>query len=271
VEDGDGSTSGGQVQRSDPVLKMDAGLDVGCGPNPLLGSLIANTHSGSLHETVVAETQDIDQKEGGARSNKHIRFCSEDSDYSEFSDSLEDHFEEQERRLRAKIIRRHKRRLARGVANPLGPPMESRNLKCSKELRGRGWHSMEECRLKGADVDREGEMEVDSGKAASEKVGRAYRHDGGGMTILSPKRPVERTTSGLRQIMEEQRRESEGSIKLDVERDPVKQFEASKLFGIQNEAGFNFSMAEGVSKRLIHSEQVDQINKVAREQLRSDQ
>ena len=81
---------------------------------------------------------------------------------------------------------------------------------------------------------------------------------------------MEHASLGLRKIMEEQRKEREGFINLDEERDLVKVFKASKLFGIQNEAGFNFNMAEGVSKRLIHSEQIDQKNKVVREQLRGD-
>jgi len=145
------SVNGARLQRSDPSLEEPAGADVdiglGLNANLVLGPGTSQSYTWPREESLVAETQVVVQIEGGASINKHTRFLSEDSDISEFSDSLEDHVEEQERILRAKNIRRHKRKLAKGVANPLLPPMENRKMQRQRNHKGCGWCSMEERRL----------------------------------------------------------------------------------------------------------------------------
>jgi len=88
------------------------------------------------------------------------------------------------------------------------------------------------------------------------------------VTIANKK---ETPVSGLNQIMEEQRLEREMLKSLAAERDPIKEFEASKLFGMQSEAEFNFTVVEGVTKRMVSSEEVDFKNRMKRALVNSDQ
>jgi hypothetical protein len=71
--------------------------------------------------------------------------------------------------------------------------------------------------------------------------------------------------------MEEQRMEKEVLEHMSAERDPIKEFEASKLFDIQGGAGFNFKVVDGVTRRLVMSEDKDYKNKVKRVIVNGDQ
>lgn len=114
-------------------------------------------------------------------------------------------------------------------------------------------------------------------EAYSEEVWRAdcfEEKSGGSDEVVSrvPETGNQAQTSDIRLIMEEQRREREASLNLGEDKDPVKEFEAEKLYALQKDHGFIFNMADEETKRnLILMEYVDQKKRMVRESRIGDQ
>jgi hypothetical protein len=216
--------------------------------------------------TVVPESQQYFPICNGVRLNKHTRFHSEDSGNSDYSDSIAKEEDSQERRVRDKLKRKLKRKQAKSDSVLPDGVVKPHKSSATKVMRSRERRAKEGDRRIVSEGDVTGEVEW--GQTEVNSFPRVEMETGersgccGKSTVMANKKGT--PVSGLKQIMEEQRLEREMSRSLAAERDPIKEFEASKLFGVQSEAGFNFTVVEGVKKRMVLSEEADFKNRMKR-------
>lgn len=160
--------------------------------------------------------------------NSHIRFTDDDSDISEFSDSVEDLVEKEERFLKQSHKSKLQRKQDKHPTNLVG---SSGRRRSAADWRGQGGGflpcSGEEERLRDLNVVEDSSDEMLAEYSSS----------------LPP------SNSGLRLIMEEQLKEREQERCVSDNVDFIKHLQDSKLFGIQIEVGFNFSLPNDSTKK----------------------
>lgn len=194
--------------------------------------------------------------------NKHVRFSLENSDLSDFSDSIEDLGEDQEKKALHKVKKRSKRKaLGGGKVPPLvsfsfvqmAVSFKGNNGKGKKIYKDR--YSLDLGGTEEVECGREVEMrEVVSGASEVNKC----------VTTSPP--------SGLRLILDGERSHVLETPLVDTCVDPLKKLEAKSLFGIQNGLGFSFTTPSQINiDRLDGMEVVDVKKKVLRESSFVDQ
>lgn len=193
------------------------------------------------------------QTEGVVRVNSHVRFVDDESDYSDFNDSVGDAREEIERKVLQKIKRKNRKKQGSGKMIPMGNSSLTNTVEVVRGSRGKGKKNAKGCvpsahgqpDVEGADIKLKG-VQTDN--------------------VASP-------GSGLRLILDEE----DGTQVPDTPLmrkgvDPLKKLEASSLYGIQNDLGFTYTTPAVVNTdRMENMEVVDVEKKVIRENRVVDQ
>ena len=191
-------------------------------------------------------------------TNRHVRFNTDDSDLSDFSDSIEANEEEQESLTLYKVKRRHKKKLVGG-----GKPLQIDTLnfvQLAELVKGGKGRGKKNSKLRNSLNNVVlGNKVVEEGRTTEDElIGSIY-------VTPSP-------SSGLKLIHGEegtQVPETPPPVKCE---DPLKKLEATSLFGIQNGLGFSFFMPRLINtKRLEVMEVVDVKKNVTRERSVVDQ
>lgn len=206
------------------------------GPNGL------PTGSGPLLDLIKEAPADISTAVGGnneevGRVNSHVRFATEDSDLSDFSDSVGNLQEEQERKVLQKVKSKHKKKQGGGKSLIVGTTTLAQMADLVRGSRGK----------------RKKTLKV---SATSSKGEQEYSGRGPGMVA-----------SGLGLILDgEDGTQVPESPLVRKGVDPLKKVEASSLFGIKNELGISFSTpVEPNTDRLENMEVRDVEKKEIRE------
>ena len=191
--------------------------------------------------------------------NRHVRFSLEDSDLSDFSDSIEDLGEDQENKALHKVRRRVKKKALGGGKKP---PLVSSNFvnmaECfngTKEKRKKIYKDRYSSELGGTEV------EVGEWEKEVRVVGNGTSEGDKGVVASPP--------SGLRLILNG---EGPHTPLVDACGDPLRKLEAKSLLGIQNGLGFSYTTSTIINTdRLEGMEVVDVKKKVLRESFLVDQ
>jgi hypothetical protein len=231
-----------QARESDGLMGMEVDVGSACGKGsvgPLL-HLVSNGPKVVISEDNISEgVKDKEQEVG--KVNSHIRFVHEESDLSDFSDSVGDRREDEEKKVLHKAKRRHKKKAEGGSIPPLG------NL--SRALMGdlvKGSRCTRKKNSKESVINKGGQWKVagDGNGARKEEgmVEHIARNDG----------PPFSPTSGIRLILGDEEESQLPETPLMVKRvDPLKKVEASSLYGLQNGLGFSFKTPDGANKEKI--------------------
>jgi len=178
--------------------------------------------------------------------NKHLYFKSEDSNFSEYSDSMADQEEATKKLLKVRQKHRHSKKKGREIEKKR--PLELGQ----KEKKGRSRRSK---KTEVVTLSNSADSQV-SGAVGSESIevnkvgaGISRRKVDAREEFLSGKEVESFTanssnSSGVRLLVNDQDRGRQDVMCIDGETDPIRVLENSKLFEIQNEAGFNFEVAE---------------------------
>lgn len=201
--------------------------------------------------------------EGVPKVNSHVYFCYEDSEFSEFSDNVADQEEEAEQLMKIRQKQRQKKRKARegeshdGGSNKIPLEMPLREVKKVARRRKKGESHASKKGIH-SEVERAGSHEVNGAFREvediwrNEEVAETRGSDGGvkGMGLSN-------INSGIKLIDRGKGIERQGESCSSQTRDPVKELESYKLYGLQGKLGFSFEINEdgsGKSKGDVEKE-----------------
>lgn len=186
------------------------------------------------------------------RANSHIRFALEDSDLSEFSDSVGDLREEHERKVLQKSKRKQKKKNGGGKVPIMGKTSMVHMVDMVRGGRSKG----KKCSKASVKSIQE---EVPVPERGVEEDAVVAGGNGLRKSILP--------SSGLSLIFQDEDGSQVPEIPICKQGvDPLKKVEVSSLYGIQNDLGFSFTTPVGANKdRLEKMEVVDVEKKVFRE------
>jgi len=185
--------------------------------------------------------------------NKHLYFRSEESDFSDFSDSVANQKEQAEKNLKVGQKQRQRRKKVKD-GEQLGmsykPPLE---VNCKDKRGGTRGRKKEDLETTKLSIDTEGSRTIrshfqedqeayDSEDEEWKEVGSVAKKEG--VATVAVRRSNSSSSFGLKMIIARNQQEKQrdmSSVKLI---DHIKELKQSKLFGIKNQVGFSFILED---------------------------